>query len=63
MIRHGDAYRTAFARVVLKILDYSGSYVDYSAPDSPETPLDQPQVGWSNEVQEAAGDVVTIEDE
>jgi hypothetical protein len=48
MIRHGDAYRTAFARVVLKILGYSGSYVDYSAPDFPETLLDQPQAGWSD---------------
>ncbi len=49
MIRHGDAYRTAFARVVLKILGYSGSYVDYSAPDFPETPLDQAQAGWLDE--------------
>lgn len=60
IIRYGDAYRTAFARVVLKILGYTGSYADYSAPDFPETPLDQPQAGWLDERVE---DMIAVEDE
>ena len=46
MIRAIDAYSTAFERILLKLLGYSGTYIDYTAPHHPETPLDQPLAGW-----------------
>jgi hypothetical protein len=40
------AYRTLFDRVLLKILGYTGEYLDRSHPDRPRTPIDQPMAGW-----------------
>ena len=54
MIRHGNAYHIAFARIILKLLGYIGPYIDYSAPGFPEIPLEQPLAGWSDEGVEAA---------
>ena len=39
------AYRALFNRVLLKILDYEGEYVDYSAKGWPEQPLELPLAG------------------
>jgi len=41
------SYRALFNRVLLKILDHDGAYVDYSTPGWPERPLEQPMVGRS----------------
>jgi hypothetical protein len=51
--RHQDtindtlSYRTLFNRIVLKLLGYDGSYIDYSAEEWPERPLDEPLAGRS----------------
>jgi hypothetical protein len=47
MIRAVDAYICTFERIVLKLLDYAGEYIDYTAPNYPRTPLNQPLAGWS----------------
>jgi hypothetical protein len=35
------AYKTFFHRVILKVLGYSGEYIDYSMKGSPSKPLDR----------------------
>lgn len=45
MLNNKLAYRTLFNRVLLKLLDYEGEYVDYSAPEWPGRPLEQPLEG------------------
>ena len=39
------AYRTLFNRVLLRMLGYEGNYIDYSARDWPERPLEEPASG------------------
>lgn len=39
------AYQALFHRVMLKLLGYTGSYIDYSTYDFPERPLDEPLGG------------------
>lgn len=39
------AYRTLFNRVLLKLLDYEGTYIDYSARGWPERSTEQPLLG------------------
>ena len=39
------AYQTFFSRIMLKILGYDGTYIDYSAKGFPHTPLDVPMRG------------------
>ncbi len=39
------AYRTLLNRVLLKLLGHEGGYVDYSATDWPERPLEEPPSG------------------
>ncbi len=39
------SYRTLFNRIILKILGYDGAYIDYSAKEWPERPLDEPLTG------------------
>lgn len=39
------AYRTLLNRVLLKVLDHEGGYVDYSATGWPERPLEEPPSG------------------
>lgn len=39
------SYRTLFNRIMLKILGYDGAYIDYSAKEWPERPLDEPLDG------------------
>jgi hypothetical protein len=45
MINSTLAYRTLFNRIILKILDYGGAYVDRSAEGWPERSLDEPMAG------------------
>lgn len=39
------SYRMLFNRIMLKMLSYDGAYIDYSAKDWPERPLDEPLAG------------------
>ena len=39
------SYRTFFNRIMLKMLGYDGAYIDYSAKEWPERPLDEPLAG------------------
>lgn len=39
------AYQTLFVRLLLKILQYDGSYVDYSSIGCPPRHIDEPQQG------------------
>lgn len=45
MIDNTLSYRTLFNRIMLKILGYDGTYIDYSAREWPERPLDEPLAG------------------
>lgn len=45
MLNDTFAYRTLFNRVLLKVLGYEGNYIDYSAQEWPERPLEEPASG------------------
>jgi hypothetical protein len=45
MLHATFAYRTLFNRIILKLLDYSGTYVDRSVEGWPERALDEPMAG------------------
>lgn len=47
LMRCGIAYQTLFHRVVLRLLDYEGSYVDRCTLGHPSRPLDEPAGGSS----------------
>jgi hypothetical protein len=47
LLRHTDAYRTLFERVFLKVLGYTGKYVDRTTPGYPARPIDEPCGGVS----------------
>jgi hypothetical protein len=41
LIRLSFAYRTLFHRVILRILDYSGKYIDYATEGLPERAVEE----------------------
>ncbi|WP_437304843.1 hypothetical protein [Sorangium sp. So ce388] len=41
-VKLGRAYQTLLNRVILKILDHTGSYTDYSVDEHPEKPIEEP---------------------
>lgn len=45
MVNNTLSFRTLFNRVLLKLLNYDGEYIDYSARGWPERPLEQPLGG------------------
>lgn len=42
LLRYSDAYRTLFERVFLKLLGYTGRYVDRTTQGYPARPIDEP---------------------
>jgi hypothetical protein len=42
LVRHANTYRCLFERLFLKLLGYTGDYIDRSALTHPATPLQQP---------------------
>lgn len=45
LIRHTAAYRTVFARTILKILGYAGRYIDRRTEGFPDRSIDDPAGG------------------
>jgi hypothetical protein len=48
LVRHGNVYRTLFERTFLKLLGYSGNYIDRPALGHPAHPLDEPCLGTAS---------------
>lgn len=56
IVRQTDTYRTLFHRVLLKLLEHTGTYTDYSTVGWPDHSLDEPASGMVGESSDSAAE-------